>query len=351
VDGDPAQPGDTSPETADRDSSTVTIPWWVAVAITVGALALAGLHLAFRSLRIDGTTLVLLAVAVLPWAQPLIKSFKVLGVELNRMRIDYNRGVELNRQQIERLHRAVEQVSVQVEEIRHLAITGATSEQKARLERDIAHYRGYLTRIGFTVDSTDPPIRIAHSPPEMPDPELASQYDDGSIYVLAEYVDRPTVPLREYTHHVLGGQARLEAQPAQTLIESGIAFYLPCSFTNDSRFGRTGSSTGSASEGDWLFDLAQPAARPSRSASDLERYQAGGMDWGHRLWELRGLVRAAVADPAVVAAWFDDAIVHASAADQNAFITAVCGRLPAEYAEHAAHLLTGVSNGGDSGHS
>lgn len=56
--------------------------------LTLGALALALVHLIWPSLAIDAITLGLLAIAVIPWLAPLVKSFELPGglkVELQEM--------------------------------------------------------------------------------------------------------------------------------------------------------------------------------------------------------------------------------------------------------------------------
>jgi hypothetical protein len=51
-------------------------------AITAGALLVVFLHVWKPDLQIDSVTLALLIVAILPWAQPLIKSVELMGVRL-----------------------------------------------------------------------------------------------------------------------------------------------------------------------------------------------------------------------------------------------------------------------------
>lgn len=51
----------------------------IQLSITITALILVVLHIAFPSLRIDGVLLTLLLVAVLPWVIPLLKSLELPG--------------------------------------------------------------------------------------------------------------------------------------------------------------------------------------------------------------------------------------------------------------------------------
>ena len=49
-------------------------------AISVGALAVAAVHVAWPTLAVDAATLVLIGVAILPWLAPFVKSVEVAGV-------------------------------------------------------------------------------------------------------------------------------------------------------------------------------------------------------------------------------------------------------------------------------
>jgi CheY-like chemotaxis protein len=50
--------------------------------VSLGALGIAGIHLWKPDVQIDSITVVLLIVAVLPWAQPLVKSIDAFGVRI-----------------------------------------------------------------------------------------------------------------------------------------------------------------------------------------------------------------------------------------------------------------------------
>ncbi|QJR13584.1 hypothetical protein [Usitatibacter palustris] len=54
-------------------------PTFVRNVVTLGALALAIVHVIFPSLAIDGITLALVAIAIVPWLAPLLKSLELPG--------------------------------------------------------------------------------------------------------------------------------------------------------------------------------------------------------------------------------------------------------------------------------
>jgi hypothetical protein len=50
------------------------------IAISIGAILLAGAHVVFPSIAIDATTLILLFLALVPWILPFVKSIDIPGV-------------------------------------------------------------------------------------------------------------------------------------------------------------------------------------------------------------------------------------------------------------------------------
>jgi CheY-like chemotaxis protein len=52
------------------------------IGVSLGALAIAVMHLWKPDLQIDSITVVLLVISVLPWVQPLIKSIELLGMKV-----------------------------------------------------------------------------------------------------------------------------------------------------------------------------------------------------------------------------------------------------------------------------
>src|SRR4051812_15979302 len=63
-------------DSAIRHSMSHKIMRW---AITFSALGIAAIHAWWPELKLDGTTVVLLLVALLPWLQPLFKSLELPG--------------------------------------------------------------------------------------------------------------------------------------------------------------------------------------------------------------------------------------------------------------------------------
>ena len=78
----------TDTQKPEQESPALVLQRRVRRVVTLGALGLALIHLLFPSLAIDAITLGLLAVAIVPWIAPLIKSLELPGgwkVELQEM--------------------------------------------------------------------------------------------------------------------------------------------------------------------------------------------------------------------------------------------------------------------------
>lgn len=325
---DPATGGAVDSEAAAAPGSDiVTIPRWVAMVTTAAAIALVVLHLVFPTLRVDAATLILLAVAALPWLGPVIKSVRFGPVELSQLRV-----------QSDRLRRDVLKVRDDVAEVRRLVVTGATPAQEARLQRDVSHYREYLGRIGIRDNLQDAPVYVVETPEEVSgDPQLpmVSANRDGAIYLLAaEVADSATVALREYTHHALRASERLPpvwTAPAR-LIESGLAYYLPCSFVGNSVYG---SGAGAA----YVHDISAPGPSVPRDGQDTEKYSAGGLRWAHWLWLLRAAAGPTIVDPILVSVWFAADVSSTDYAGKT-FVDSIRGQLGPDAARAANVVLT-----------
>lgn len=320
--GGPAESEPTTPPEPD----IVTIPRWAAVVTTAAAIALVVVHLVFPTLRVDAATLILLAVAALPWLGPVIKSVRFGPIELSQLRI-----------QSDRLRLDVLKVRDEVAEVRRLVVTGATPAQEARLQQDVSHYREYLSRIGIRDNLQDAPVHVVGAPEDVSGDSripMSSAYRDGAIYLLADVADSATVALREYTHHALQASERLPDEwtaPAR-LIESGLAYYLPCSFVGDSVFG-----TGAAAA--YVHDISAPGPTVNRRSQDTDKYSAGGLRWAHWLWLLRDAVGPTVVDPILVSAWFADDMTTTDNPGQT-FVDSIRGQRGPDVTRDAGVVLT-----------
>jgi len=178
-----------------------------------------------------------------------------------------------------------------------------TPKLKQTLEGTLRNFHTYLKSVGLLMAQPAPTVFI--------DPSA----DTNSYYVLppknqivispdlAPYAD---AVLREYSHHVLTGLKPTWAVKADSSgLESGLADYLPSSFTKRRDFGRE----------IWeVFRKRDPNLRiPSRNLDNhrlfseiqigqTEEHDAGNV-WGGAFWELRRTIGQITTDKLLLAAW------------------------------------------------
>lgn len=238
---------------------------WLGFLFSVAAIGLAVLHIARPDLGIDSTAVVLLVVAVLPWALPFLgktlKSFRYGDLEVQFR--EYKEAVE------QRLEEEEKRIQEHKEEIE-----GALQEEKSqrqqlgeRLEQLEIVFKGepaplalqeeltaalkkfdrYLRRLGVTFGEF-PAVLITRN---LPDPRWMAHYkpETNELVVSPRAVHETDVVCREYcyrafhepladkqladdiSHNVLQGRSHGIA-----LLLSGLGYYLPCSFKDSPRF-------------------------------------------------------------------------------------------------------------------
>src|SRR5215471_3091317 len=178
------------------------------------------------------------------------------------------------------------------------------------LRDELVRYKPYLENIGFVNLQSNVRL-IAFSPRDLETTVpseyrdtvsaaikegFVSFYYDGTMFIQNDWVDRPFIPLREYTHHALFQVLKKPAE--QTAIESGLADYYPASYLN---------LVDTSVKGPAGFDLSflqDPAPRPS----DWDEAGPGaviyrGRLWAASFWECRQKLSRPVVDEILLRAW------------------------------------------------
>jgi hypothetical protein len=271
-----------------RDSS------WLAVAITAGALAVAAVHLIWPSLNIDSTTLIILAIAVLPWLGRIFRS-----IELPFVKVEYQ---ELS-ERLERQAGRLDEVSARVQSVedRVFEVSGpATPEQVRQLNEALRGFAVYLELLGLTWSGPVPRVAIDPS-----NPNVWGSYDTGAnvIQLRPEGAGDTSLALRQYANGSLwdtvGGYEASWAMVGSG-VESGLADYLSCSYRDDSRIGAVASTV----TDEVVFeDLADQHTFAELSPTGRRgRYELGRV-CGSLFWALRAELGRARADQLAVTAW------------------------------------------------
>ena len=202
------------------------------------------------------------------------------------------------------------QVSNIQERLKFCPAKGLSAEMKNQIQEKLGKYIGYLEKLGFQnldgqvsvcVYSKDDPIR---DDPAISSSDFKNAFympDRRIIYIHQDMASVPSVALREYTHYALAQAAnRSDYGAAVTEIESGLADYLPSSFTNDPLIG------------DGLGKLFHLPTSYLRDLSNTARYDtaqdeshARGEIWAAALWQCRAEIGADTLDKIVLQVWRD----------------------------------------------
>jgi hypothetical protein len=171
-----------------------------------------------------------------------------------------------------------------------------SAEAKSRLEAAFTKFQQYLGGLGYrgTSDTISVDIR------ETMEVGMLSYYDPQSrmMVIDSKYAEDPVILYREYGHHVLYPSGMPDDPDGKLgfyyAIESGLAWYLPCSFVNNPKPSTTATS----------WDLTK-----KRSFGDLRPEVTSAMIdgteiWASAFWELRQAIGQAVVDKTLFEAWF-----------------------------------------------
>jgi hypothetical protein len=271
----------------------------LALAISVAALLIAAVHLVWPGLEIDAVTLVLLAIAAVPWLAPIFKSIELPG------------GWKFEYQQIQE---QVKEVERRVEGVERLLFTGDTTpalEQK--LTGAVQGFAAFLKNIDTALGVAPPTVGLRRG--------LGNAQYDGrvdEIQLDPDFAVDDYAVLREYAHHVLMTLGP-EWDTRLLGLESGLADYLVASHTGD-----PGLGPGFARQ----MNLGKPYLRNLRNDlvyADGRTAQEEGEVWGAAFWEIREQLGQADADRALARAWLDPAW-----APDTAAFPAVVARLAGE---------------------
>jgi hypothetical protein len=172
---------------------------------------------------------------------------------------------------------------------------------KELLEKQLGEYLAFLDKIGFPPSKQKVVV-------QMDSTKMNNAYYDGRnnrIVIDQRVADDPTVPLREYTHHVLmsAGRESLMWDGQFAAIESGLADYFACSFLDRSKLGEKAAKVWGIGPYIRTLDNRRSFAEFSKLPRDASLPHAGAEIWGGLFWSLRTQLGRAEADQILAAAW------------------------------------------------
>jgi hypothetical protein len=227
-----------------------------------------------------------------------------------------------------------EQMDTVAEKVKHIeeVVTfrpsaALTPDLKQNMQKTLSGYYEYFKTVGFKPDTGRPEV------------EIRSNFENGNAHYYSSenriIIDKrmaadPDVALREYTHHVLDSIAPVPSQElgrSYHAIESGLADYFPCSFTDNAMMGE---------ESGRLLNNGKPFRNleNERQFKDAipDDHRDVGEIWGGAFWEIRNLLQPEVADRLLYSSWQDQTSNDIHRDEPQAFVK----QLLAE-ARHPAH--------------
>jgi hypothetical protein len=203
-------------------------------------------------------------------------------------------GIDALSENVRTLAKKVERIE---ERIGFEASPALTPILKKQLDASFAAFMRYLTSIGFAPNDRVQ-IRVDS------ETETNAHFDPGgNRIVIGEALARDThVVYRTYTHYALGTFIKL-SEPAAA-VESGLADYFPCSFSDNPLFGEE-SARVLRLKGMWNKAYLRTLDNP-RKFSELgprpESHDAGEV-WGAAFWDIRRALGREVTDKLLFSTW------------------------------------------------
>jgi hypothetical protein len=182
---------------------------------------------------------------------------------------------------------------------------GLSEGLRKTLDGALQDYIAKLDRLGFPAGER---VKMKVEPtPNGPN----AYYHENTIVIDPKMASDKSVPLREYSHHVLTAKFSETWEGHYAAIESGIADYLTCSHLNNPKLGELAIKA-IAPQQPFIRNLennqnfGEFKNKFERATSFLAQAQIpyeGASVWGGALWAIRTAVKPEAADPIVAAAW------------------------------------------------
>ena len=211
-----------------------------------------------------------------------------------------NSPTKLNAKAVERLKSG----AIRLPSFRFAPSDALTPGRQAQLEASLSDFQKYLEKLGFT-GGTSQTVSVEISPGTVVKrggTDGVAFWDDKtwSIVVASSFSTDLVSVLRQLAHKFLTPGAL--PSPAHYALESGLATYFPCSFSNNPLVGDQASDAGKrvcppqTLRNHRRFDEIQ--------LKDWSSVQNDGSEiWGGTFWQIREVLEAATADRLLAEVW------------------------------------------------
>jgi hypothetical protein len=210
--------------------------------------------------------------------------------------LDENSPTKLNAQAIQKLKSG----AITLSGFSFVPSSALTPELRQSLETSLQNFKDHLVKLGFGVPAETISVKI--SPGTAVDDMGVALWDPTThtIMVARAFATDEVSVLRQFAHELLlpSGKPSWDYYA----IESGLATYFPCSFTDHPMLGDKASAAGKAISPPQ--DLRKRRKFAEIRVSDWYSVQNDGSEvWGGALWEIRQLLGAEVADRLISNTW------------------------------------------------
>jgi len=189
-----------------------------------------------------------------------------------------------------------------------------TPTMQESLQHLLDNYFAYLDKAGFPPAAKKVMVKIENTQ------NANAYYQNDRIVIDPRMADDPSVPLREYNHHLLTENRRQAWRGQYSAIESGLADYFACSFLNNPRLGEKAAK---------LVDQNSSYIRILSNTRNFDEFAtlevgqmpyAGAEVWGGLFWEIREKLGRDVADSLMASAWLKYAIPSQESIQAREFV-------------------------------
>jgi len=191
-----------------------------------------------------------------------------------------------------------------------------TPDAKRRLETLLSQFYDYFKALGFKPSKGKPELSVRSNYDN-------AYYDDShNLMVIGEglLVDKDA-PLHEYTLHVLASTApephSKNGRQTYQEIELGLADYFPCSFTDNAQFGAEWARQ--RLNKPYLRNLENERRFTDIAPSRQDPHDAGEV-WAGAFWEMRRILKQAVADKLLYSVWAAQSPTNMGSNDPEEFV-------------------------------
>jgi hypothetical protein len=194
-----------------------------------------------------------------------------------------------------------------------------TDKMQVDLQKQLDDYLIYLDKVGFQRPVSRVTIRIDKLPGNS-----TAYYSNNKIFIDVRAAADPHIAIREYNHHILQEENGRPWQGQYGAIESGLADYYACSYSDTPRFGEISArALGSDQPYFHILDNQRKFGEFATGPSSVQIPWWGTEIWGGAFWAMRSSLGRDLADRIAAKAWLSIVWPTEEAQQASTFVDAL----------------------------